>query len=86
MDETPELPGLLPAVTYLREVALEAQELFMELRHVGFTETQATNIVAQMVSHAIDSRDEDQYMIVYTSEDDDDMNEDDPYDDGITGH
>lgn len=84
MDEPQELPALLPAITYLREIALEAQELHAELRLVGFTEKQATNIVGQMVSDALQSRNEDTYTIEYSSYEDDD-DEDDTYDGGISG-
>lgn len=84
MDDTPDLPALVPAVTYLREIALEGQELHNELRYAGFTERQATQIVAQMIIDAVNSRDEEDYTIVFTSyEDDDDLDEDDElYDDG----
>lgn len=86
MDETPDLPALLPAVTYLREVALEGQELHGELLYAGFSEKQATLIVAQMIIDAVNSRDEDDYTIEFVSsyDDDDDYpdDEDDLYDDG----
>ena len=89
MDETPDLPALLPAVTYLREVALEGQELHRELLYAGFTEKQATNIVAQMVIDALSYRDgEDDYMIefVSSSDDDDELDDEDDNDyDGDSG-
>ena len=83
MDDPQELPALLPAITFLREVAIEAQELHAELKAVGFTEKQATNIVGQMVSDALNSRDEEYYTIGYASDEAED--EDDTYDDGISG-
>lgn len=84
MEDMPDLPVSFPTMTYLQEVAIEGQELFRELRNAGFTERQATNIVAQMVLDALDSRDDDDYAIVYmeSDEDDDDLDdEDDLYDD-----
>lgn len=80
MDETPDLPALLPGVTYLREVAIESQELYTELRYAGFTERQALNLVGQMVIDALESRDEDEYDIEFVESDDDEL-EDDDYDD-----
>ena len=86
MSEPTEFPELFPTTTYLREVALEGQELFMELRYAGFTETQATNFVAQMVSDTLNSSNEATYSIEYTAyEEDDDADEDEPYDDGVSG-
>ena len=79
MDESPELPLLAPEVTYLRTVALESQELFQELRYAAFTEKQATEIVARMVSDALNLRNEDIYYIEYVDEDDED-DEDELYD------
>lgn len=85
MDETPDLPALVPAVTYLREVALEGQELFTELLYAGFSEKQSTLIVAQMVIDAVNSRDDEGYAVEFVSSDDDDDDypddEDDLYDD-----
>lgn len=81
MDETPDLPLTLPAITYLKEITLEGQELFIELRDSGFTEKQATAIVAHFIVDAVNSRDEEYVTVMYEySEDDDD--EDDAYDDG----
>jgi hypothetical protein len=83
MDDSADLPVLAPEITFLREVALEGQELYGELRYVGFTERQATAIVARMITDAVHSRNEDDYAIVYMEsddEDDDDL-EDDDYDD-----
>jgi len=81
MDELPDLPLTLPAVTYLREISLEGKELFDELRDCGFTEKQSTAIVAQFILDAVNSRDEEVYMVEFTTSEDDD-DEDDLYDDG----
>lgn len=87
MDEQPELPVTLPAVTFLREVALEGQELHNELLYVGFSEKQATMIVAQMIVDAVNSRDEDEYTIEFVSSyDEDDLDDEDDNDyDGNSG-
>lgn len=86
MDDQPELPALLPETTYLREVAIEGQELYMELRYAGFTDRQAINIVAQMVIDAVSSRDDDEYEVEFISSyEDDDDEDDDLYDDRDSG-
>lgn len=86
MDETPDFPQTLPSVTYLREVAIEGQELHGELRYAGFTEKQATAIVAQMIADAVNSRHEEDFTVVYMESDEDDYDdEDDDYDDGDSG-
>lgn len=88
MDDQPELPVTLPAVTFLREVALEGQELHNELLYAGFTEKQATLIVAQMIVDAVNSREEDDYTIEFVSsyDDDDDLDDEDDNDyDGDSG-
>ena len=59
--------------------------MFGELRRAGFTERQAINVVAQMVSDTLYSRNEDTYTIEYVGFDEDDEDEDDTYDGGISG-
>ena len=81
MDESLDLPVQTPAVTYLREVVLEGKELHEELRDAGFTDRQATVIVAQFIIDGVNSRDEE-YAIVEIAYSDDDDDEDDTYDDG----
>lgn len=81
MDESLDLPIQTPAVTYLREVVLEGKELHEELRSAGFTDSQATNIVAQFIIDGVNSRDEE-YAIVEIAYSDEDDDEDDTYDDG----
>lgn len=79
MDDAPDLPLTMPTVTYLREITLEGQELFMELRDSGFTEKQATSIVAHFIVDAVNSRDEEFVEVLYEYSDDDE-DEDDTYD------
>ncbi|UVG35151.1 hypothetical protein SEA_CECE_100 [Microbacterium phage Cece] len=76
MDEPTELPALLPAVTYLREITLEGKELYDELRDSGFTDKQATSIVAQFILDAVNSRDEEYSIVMVEYSDDDDEDED----------
>jgi hypothetical protein len=87
MDEMPDLPATLPGVTFLREVALEGQELFTELRYAGFTEKQATTIVAQTISDALYSRVDVDFAIIVSEsdDDDDDFNLEDDEDDDRDG-
>ncbi len=80
MDESSELPALAPAVTYLRQVALESKELHDELRYAGFSDKQATAIVAQMISEVLSSPEDVSYEIELIDSDDDE-GEDDTYDD-----
>lgn len=82
MDDAPDLPLTLPAVTYLREITLEGKELFDELRDSGFTEKQATIIVGHFILDAVNSRDEEYVEVLFEYSDDDDDLEDDDYDDG----
>jgi len=81
MDDAPDLPLTLHAVTYLREITLEGKELFDELRDSGFTEKQATIIVGQFILDAVNSRDEEVYILEFSSDDDDDYDDEDDLDD-----
>ncbi len=80
MDDSTDLPVLAPEVTYLREVALEGKELHDELRASGFTDKQATAIVANFIVDAVNSRDEEYGVIYVEYSDDDDEEDDDDYD------
>lgn len=80
MDDSTDLPILAPEVTYLREVALEGKELHEELRDAGFTDKQATAIVAHFILDAVNSRDEEYNVIYGEYSDDDDEEDDDDYD------
>ena len=82
MDEPTDLPLLTPAVTYLREVVLEGKELQEELLDAGFTDKQATAIVAHFILDAVNSRDEGYAIVEISYSDDDDEDEDDDFDDG----
>lgn len=78
MDDSTDLPVLAPEVTYLREVTLEGKELHDELRASGFTDKQATAIVANFIVDAVNSRDEAYITVMYDYDEDED--EDDDYD------
>lgn len=81
MDDLPDLPESLPAITFLRVVALESKELHTELLYSGFTDHQATQIVGQLVSDTLNFQREDVYMSEYVSSyDDDDSDEEDDHD------
>jgi len=81
MDEPSEIPLVADDVTTLRMLAIEGHELFLELRHAGFTGKQSTDIVAQMIGDALDSLREDHFELEFGMVDEDD-DEDDTYYDG----
>jgi hypothetical protein len=87
MDDKPELPTLRTEISFLREIALEGRELLDELLDVGFSDKQATFVVAQMIVDAVNSRDEDAYSIEFVSsyEEDEDDDDEDYYGDGYPG-
>ncbi len=73
MEDSPEAPEVVSPTTALRALLTEYHEMFLELCSVGFTEKQATSIIAHMVESAMAFREE---------EDDDAFDEDDD-EDGI---
>ena len=79
MDELPEAPIFVSETSPLRALLIEFHETFKELRTVGFTEKQATAIVAHMVESAVASRNEDDFDIEFVDDEDED---EDAYDDG----
>lgn len=67
-------PEALPGndISPLRSLMTEFHEIYQELRAVGFTETVATSIVAQMVSDAMVYRNsDDQFSDDFDDNDDD---------------
>lgn len=78
-EESPKAEPLpSPDVSPLRSLMTEFHEIYQELRAVGFTETVATGILAQMVSDAMLFRGtDDQFSEEFFDSDEDNDDESD---------
>jgi len=90
MDEQPEVPTELEAseTSPLRAIMTEIHEIYLELKHAGFPDAAANDIIAHLVISVVHSRNEigfaDASMsIEYDDDFDDEEDEDDDDQDGV---
>ena len=74
-EEEEALPD--PDLSPLRSLVSEMHEIYEELRLVGFTESVATGIVAQMVSDAMGYKADDNSVTIRYEDGNDDYDESD---------